>query len=83
MAEITAVPLPTAVTSPLDETVATAVFDELHVDVLLTSCVVPLVNVTVAVNCAVDPTAGTSPVTATVDTGHRRDWRHPFGEGSS
>lgn len=61
-------PLPTAVTRPDDETVASEVLDDDHVAALVTSWVVPLVIVAVAVNCEVAPTTGAAPVTATAET---------------
>jgi hypothetical protein len=63
----TAVPVPTAVTTPLDETVATALLNDTHVAMLVTSCVVPSLNVTVEVNCEVEPVRGTVPVTLMLD----------------
>ena len=68
VAVMVTLPLATAVTSPLDDTVATAEFEDDQVAVLDTSCVVPFSIVAVAANCEVVPTAGTVPVTATVDT---------------
>jgi hypothetical protein len=65
---IVTAPLVTAVTRPEDDTVATALFDDVHVAVLETSWVVPPDNVATAENCAELPTAGTVPVTATVET---------------
>ena len=66
VAEITAVPLPTLVTRPVDDTVATAVFDDDHVAELVTSSSAPPDTVAVAVNCALDPTSGAPPVTLIV-----------------
>jgi len=40
---------------PLDATVATATFSDVHVAVLVRSSVAPVDSVTVAVNCAVPP----------------------------
>jgi len=57
-----------AVTNPLADTVATAEFDDVHVDVLVTSCKELLDRVAVAVNCDVVPTVGEFPVTAIDDT---------------
>jgi hypothetical protein len=54
----------TAVTTPLDETVATAVFADTHVAALVTSFVVLSLYVIVQVNCEVEPMAGTEPVIA-------------------
>jgi hypothetical protein len=62
---ITALPLPTAVTTPLPDTVAADVFDDDQLAWLVTSCVVPLESVAVAVNCDVAPTTGAAPVTLT------------------
>src|SRR5689334_22465231 len=62
---MTDVPLPIAVTTPVPETVAAAAFDDDQLAWLVTSCVVPLDSVAVAVNCDVNPTDGVTPVTAT------------------
>src|SRR5262245_15205149 len=62
------VPAPTPVTSPVDDTVASAVLLDVHVAVLVTSCVVPFDIVAVAVNWDVAPTVGTVPVTAMDET---------------
>jgi hypothetical protein len=62
------VPAPTPVTIPVDDTVASAVLDDVHVAVLVTSCVVPFDIVAVATNWDVAPTAGVVPVTAMDDT---------------
>jgi len=62
---MTDAPLPTAVTTPVPETVAAPVFDEDQLAWLVTSWVVPLESVAVAVNCDVEPTGGVAPVTAT------------------
>ena len=64
----TAVPAERPVTTPVEETVATAVSDDCHVAWLDTSCVPPLANVAVAVNCDVAPTAGAAPETVIDDT---------------
>src|SRR6266700_7877889 len=52
-------------TSPLEETLASDEFDDDQVARVVTSCVVPSMSVAVAVNCAVAPTAGAVPATAT------------------
>ena len=46
----TAVPEEIPVTTPVEETVATAVSDDCHVAWLDTSCVLPLANVAIALN---------------------------------
>jgi hypothetical protein len=56
------------VTRPVAETVASAVLDDVHVAELVTSSVVPSSIVAIAVNCAVAPTAGAVPATATDET---------------
>jgi hypothetical protein len=58
-------PADTAVTTPALFTVAIAVFDDCHVAWLVTFWVAPVESVAVAVSCAVNPTVGASPVTAT------------------
>jgi sulfur carrier protein ThiS len=68
VALITAAPLPIAVTAPVPDTVAADGFDDDQVATLVTSCVLPVERVAVAVNCDVAPTAGTAPVTLTDDT---------------
>src|ERR1700722_13671676 len=62
-------PVPTAVARPAALIVATVTAEELHVAVLLRFCVVPSLNVPVAVNCCVPPfeTEGFAGVTA-IDT---------------
>jgi hypothetical protein len=65
VAAITAAPLPTPVTTPVPDTVAADVFDDDHVARLVTSCVLPVDRVAVAVNCDAVPTAGALPVTLT------------------
>src|SRR5436309_16043686 len=50
-------------TTPLAETVTTAVFDDCHVARTVTSSVVPSERVTAAPNWAVSPIAGAVPVT--------------------
>ena len=62
---MTALPLATAVTTPLPDTVAADVFDDDQLAWLVTSCVVPLESVAVAVNCDVAPTVGVAPLTLT------------------
>jgi hypothetical protein len=57
-------PAATPVTTPAADTVATAASPDCHVALLVMSCVVPLLIVAVAVNCAVVPTVGAAPVTA-------------------
>ena len=54
---IVVVPAPTAVAKPAALIVATVTTEELHVAVLLRFCVVPSLNVPVAVNCCVPPFA--------------------------
>jgi hypothetical protein len=56
------------VTIPVEPTAAAAVFDDVHVARLVTSCVVPLDNVAVAVNCEVPPIVGAVPITAIDET---------------
>jgi len=68
VAEMTAVPLPAAVTRPEAETVAASGLDDDHVAALVTSCVEPLDSVAVAENCDVAPTDGTAPVTLNEET---------------
>jgi hypothetical protein len=68
VAEITAVPLVSATTRPVDDTVATAAFDDDQVADVVTSWVVPLPSVATALNCADTPTLGTAPETVTVET---------------
>ena len=61
-------PLFSAVTTPVVETVAMLLSDELHVAEADTSCEVPFELSAVATNCEDEPTAGAVPVTATADT---------------
>jgi hypothetical protein len=68
VAEMTAVPLPTAVTTPDAETVAAKGLDDDHVAALVTSCAEPLDSVAVAVNCDVAPADGMVPVTLNEET---------------
>jgi len=68
VAEMTAVPLPAAVTRPDAETAAAERLDDDQVAALVTSCVEPLASVAMAVNCEVAPTAGTVPVTLNEET---------------
>ena len=68
VAWIDALPSPTAVTRPDAETVATAVFDDDHVAVVVTISILPSDIVATAVYCDDAPTAGALPVTVTVDT---------------
>src|SRR5262245_1151270 len=65
---MTTAPEPTPVTVPVDDTVAAAGFEDVHVARLVTSSVVPDDNVAVAVNCDVAPTAGAVPATLIVAT---------------
>src|SRR2546428_8948709 len=58
-------PADTPVTMPALFTVAIAVLDDCHVAWLVTFWVAPVESVAVAVSCAVNPTVGASPVTAT------------------
>jgi hypothetical protein len=58
----------TPVTTPLDDTIAYAALDVVHVAVDVTSCVDPFVRLAVAVNWEVAPTAGAVPVTTIVVT---------------
>ena len=55
VARIVVEPAPTAVTRPAVLIVATVPAEELHVAVLVRSCVVPSLNVPVALNCCVWP----------------------------
>ena len=55
VARIVVEPAPTAVARPAVLIVATAPVEELHVAVLVRSCVVPSLNVPVALNCCVWP----------------------------
>lgn len=55
LAVIVAIPCATPAANPPLLSVATAVDDELHFTVLVRSCVEPLLNVPVAVNCWVEP----------------------------
>src|ERR1700676_3175103 len=66
---IVVVPVPTAVAKPAALIVATVTAEELHVAVLVRFCVVPSLNVPVALNCCVPPfrTDGFAGVTA-IDT---------------
>jgi hypothetical protein len=66
VAEIVELPTPAPVARPAAVIVADAVFDELHVAVLVRFWVVPSLNVPVAVNCCVVPftTEGFAGVTA-------------------
>src|SRR4051794_31350715 len=57
--------MPTAVSEPVEDTVATAVFDETHVACVVTLWVVPLEKVAVAMNGLEPPTAGGLPLSAT------------------
>jgi hypothetical protein len=68
LAEITTLPLVRLVTSPVDETVAMLVSDDVHAALGVTSATAPLLSVSVAVNCVDDPTAGAVPVTVIDDT---------------
>src|SRR5262245_55034121 len=63
VAAITVVPEPTPVTTPVLETAAAAVLDDVHDARLVTSCVLPVDMVAVAVNWDVAPTVGVAPVT--------------------
>src|SRR5438874_5124322 len=73
-AVIVAAPLPTLVTTPcvpvLLLTLATVVADELHCTVPVTFCVVPSLNIPVAVNCWVTPIGieGNAGVTTILDS---------------
>ena len=68
VAWIDTVPSAIAVTRPPGVTVATFGSDDVHVAVLVTTSVVPLLIVAVAVNCDDDPTVGGAPVTETDET---------------
>jgi hypothetical protein len=63
-------PGPIATTKPVDETVATGGDVDCHTDWVVTVCVVPLVKVATAVNCAESPgfAADVGPVTVTAVT---------------
>src|ERR1700688_3119826 len=64
------------VMSPVTVTVATAVFDEDHVAVAVTSWMVPFANVAFALSWLVCPTAGTVPSTAREDVEGAVEWLH-------
>jgi len=55
------------VTTPAEDTVATAVSDDCQVAWLVTSCVEPSAIVAVALNCDVPPTTGAVPLTLSDD----------------
>src|SRR5437764_9531599 len=57
-------PRPTPLTSPEDDTVATVALDDCQLDWVVTSCVVALASVAVAVNCDEAPTDGAVPLIA-------------------
>src|SRR5437773_1869177 len=61
-------PLLTPVTTPANVTVATPLRPDCHVACEVTACVAAFDSAAVAVNCAVEPTVGAVPVTATDDT---------------
>lgn len=63
VAVMTALPLATLVTSPVDETVATDEFDDVQLAVLVTDSTAPLDRVAIATYCDCEPTGGTVPVT--------------------
>lgn len=67
VAVITAEPLAIPVTSPVDDTVAIAVFEEVQVAVVVTSSTPPD-TVAVAANCAVVPTVGGVPLIVIAET---------------
>lgn len=60
---MTALPLATLVTTPVDETVATDEFDDVQLAVLVTDSTAPLDRVAIATYCDCEPTGGTVPVT--------------------
>ena len=60
-----AVPRAIALTRPVGETVATAVFEDPQTDCAVTSWLAPVARTAVAVNCAVVPVAEIAPVTVT------------------
>src|SRR5438034_11568875 len=62
------VPVPRPVTRPVDDTVATATFDDCQIARLVTSCVLPSPIVAIAENCAVAPSFGAAPVIASDET---------------
>jgi hypothetical protein len=68
VAEITTAPLASAVTVPVADTLATAVFDDDHVAEPVTSSETPPTSVATALNCVDDPTPGATPETTTVET---------------
>lgn len=61
-------PAATAVTTPAEDTVASALLDVAQVADAVTSCVDPSAIVAIALNWEVLPTAGAAPVTASDDT---------------
>jgi hypothetical protein len=65
---MTTVPGASAVTRPVAETVAVAVFDDCHVARAVTSCVVPSDIAAVAVSGDVPPAAGADPLTVIAET---------------
>src|SRR5437867_231921 len=65
---MSASPAATPVTTPLALTLATPLFDEDHVAVLVTDCVVPSDKAAAAENCEVAPARGADPETATETT---------------
>src|SRR5215467_769162 len=69
VAPITVAPAENAVTSPVDDTWATAGFDELHFATVVTSEVVPSGLVTIALSWLVCPTALSDETPVTLRTG--------------
>jgi hypothetical protein len=62
------VPAATALTTPVEDTVASAVFEDCHVASEVTSFVVPSDIVATAVNCELPPIDGVDPDTVIDDT---------------
>jgi hypothetical protein len=67
LALITVVPIAIAVTAPVAETVATPGFDDAHVAVIVTSCVVVADGLSIALSWPVCPTAKVSPPVKEMD----------------
>src|SRR5438270_6842787 len=65
---MTALPLASALTRPVADTVATAGLEDDHVAAPVTSCTPPVARVATAVNCDDEPTPGMPPDTVTADT---------------
>src|SRR5882762_8509101 len=65
---MSASPIETPVTNPVPLTLATDTFDDDHVACAVATCVAPFEKVAVAENCAVAPTFGALPPTASDET---------------